>query len=191
MVPQQPDFAHLTAPSGRRHGPNPIELFNELGRTYRGLRGSLNERLRRWQLTDSECLLLCTCESRSPAVVAQHDLADAVGVSAAQMSGLVEKLRRRGLLIACRDERDRRRQLWGLTTAGREVVRDIRRHLAGSSQALVGGLSPREQQTLVSLLGRLAQEEPPPARQREGDGPWINMPGSVEDDDDNAHRRAS
>ena len=66
--------------------------------------------------------------------IGQRELARRLGVSDAQVSGLVERLRRCDLLAASRCRKDRRRQLWRLTEPGRRLLDDATeqfdRHLA-------------------------------------------------------------
>ncbi|QDT75160.1 MarR family winged helix-turn-helix transcriptional regulator [Lacipirellula limnantheis] len=55
----------------------------------------------------------------------QSGLAARLAVSAAQVSGAVERLRSVGLLERASDTSDRRRQLWRVTVAGEQVLRGI------------------------------------------------------------------
>jgi DNA-binding MarR family transcriptional regulator len=66
----------------------------------------------------------------------QADLAAQLVVSAAQVSGAVERLRSLGLVERIQHERDRRRQLWRVTGAGNALLRRIvdRVHEAASRQ---------------------------------------------------------
>ena len=57
--------------------------------------------------------------------LAQQDLATAVGVSPAQMSSLVEGLRKRGLMEMKRSPVDRRRQVWQLLAQGPPIISKI------------------------------------------------------------------
>ena len=99
-----------------------MELIHELSRCQRLLRAWLDERLRPWDLRDTDFWALWLCGRFAPDGVVQHELAAAAGVSEAQMSGLVERLRQNGLLIGCRGEPDRRRQYWRLTAAGNDLL---------------------------------------------------------------------
>lgn len=53
----------------------------------------------------------------------QRELCDRLGCSPGHVSGVVERLRGRGLLSAERQARDRRRQCWRLTDAGQACLR--------------------------------------------------------------------
>ena len=58
------------------------------------------ERLRPWELGYTEFVVLWLCERDAVRGVPQKDLVTAACVSSAQMSGVVEQLRRRGWLAA-------------------------------------------------------------------------------------------
>jgi DNA-binding MarR family transcriptional regulator len=66
------------------------------------------------------------CKAPAPApAVDQAELASRLAVSAAQVSGVVERLRHAGLIEHGAGSGDRRRQFWQLAEAGRELVREI------------------------------------------------------------------
>jgi DNA-binding MarR family transcriptional regulator len=76
------------------------------------------------QLTDTQLLVLWGIDQILPASagsgVGQSEIAQSLGISPAQVSGLVEQLRQLGDLDCQRAANDRRQQLWHLTAAGRE-----------------------------------------------------------------------
>jgi DNA-binding MarR family transcriptional regulator len=98
-----------------------IEQILAAGAISRAGRRRIADQAAGAELTDQEFLVLWLCEA-SPACRGQSELAEAVGVSAAQMSGLVERLRRRELLQFERHCTDRRRQVWQLTAAGKTLL---------------------------------------------------------------------
>jgi DNA-binding MarR family transcriptional regulator len=132
-----------------------LELIHEISKCHRQLRGALLEHARRWEVSDSEFLVLWLCDRAHPAGMAQSEMAAAVGISAARMSGLVEHLRQRGYLISRRSESDRRRQLWQPTAEGRKVLQSIAESVAQSSEIVINTMSPHDQQSLVDSLRRL------------------------------------
>ncbi len=75
-----------------------VELTYEVARCHRLLRAWLTRRLGSRSIGDQDFWVLWLCRRAAPDGVVQHELAAAVGVSAAQMSGLVERLRQQGLL---------------------------------------------------------------------------------------------
>lgn len=64
----------------------------------------------------------------------QAELAERLVVSPAQVSGAVEHLRSLGLLERVQHERDRRRQLWRVTDAAGELLRQIVGSVANASR---------------------------------------------------------
>ena len=81
-------------------------------------------------LSDAELLLVWLCTGQSQGWV-QVDLAIAVGLSPAQTSGMVERLRQRGLIEMQRLATDRRRQVWRATTTGAATM-DAAPHASSS-----------------------------------------------------------
>jgi DNA-binding MarR family transcriptional regulator len=64
-------------------------------------------------------------EDSTAATFDQAALADRLAVSAAQVSGVVERLRRSQLIARPAVDGDRRRQFWQVTAAGDELVQRI------------------------------------------------------------------
>jgi len=71
-----------------------------------------------------EALTLIAAQSLS-GVCQQRELGDRLGWSPGHLSGVVERLRARGLLTAERLPQDRRRQCWRLTDLGQNCVAEI------------------------------------------------------------------
>ena len=84
----------------------------------RRLRGRLEEQARLHGLSEPELALLWACTKAPPGGRSQCELAEALAVSSAHVSGLVERMCRVGLLRGRAIEEDRRRHLWELTPAG-------------------------------------------------------------------------
>jgi DNA-binding MarR family transcriptional regulator len=168
-----------------------VELFHELSRCHRLLRTWFDERLRSWDLRDTEFWVLWHCGRCAPNGVVQHELAAAAGVSEAQMSGLVERLRQHGLLMGCRSEPDRRRQYWRLTAAGNDRLTRIRAVLGQWPTDQRTAFSRQDQDTLLELVQKLTHD-------LAGDGASGGQCHSAavpswsrEADDEPSHRRAS
>lgn len=146
--------------SAGNNGPRLTELLRLLSRCERELRRALANRICRWGVNEVELLVLSLCretaETAEPGV-AQSELVANIGVSAAQMSGLVDRLRRQELLVARRCDSDRRKQYWVLTGQGNRLLDEIQADLRLASLGVTRSLSVDEQQLLVSLLHRLAR----------------------------------
>jgi DNA-binding MarR family transcriptional regulator len=105
-------------------------------------------------LSDTELLVLWLCSGGDRV---QVDLAGVIGISPAQMSGMVERLRSRGLVAMHRLAMDRRRQVWRTSAAGQTLLVRAAQHLSALSGAIASGLSASEQQAAQTLCQRLAE----------------------------------
>ena len=84
-------------------------------------------------------------------------MAREMAVSPAQVSGLVEQLRRKGLLEGRRSETDRRRQLWRLTTDGQATLDAMLADLDHATAELDRHWPARQTVELLAMLARLSQ----------------------------------
>jgi DNA-binding MarR family transcriptional regulator len=133
-----------------------LNLIQAAGTAGRHLRRWLSDRLARFELTDSEFQVLWLCShSRPCGGWVQGELADAAGISPAQTSILVEKLRQRGLMAMKRSTIDRRRAVWQLLTQGEDLLARIRTGLESVAHRLDGMVAPEEQQAAARLFDRL------------------------------------
>ncbi len=136
-----------------------LGLLHAAGCASRRLRALLASHLEPHGISDAECLVLWLTSDRSQACGwAQNDLAAAVGVSPAQMSSLVERLRQRGLMDMKRATTDRRRQVWHLLDQGEELLGQIRLSLGTVAEELDALIPPEEQRLAQSLCNQLATD---------------------------------
>lgn len=131
-----------------------VETLSVCGRR---LRAALATALTAEQIGDAQFSLLWSCCDTSSGGVSQRHLADALSVSPAHVSTTLEQLRRLELMRSQRCASDRRRQLWVVTSAGREVVERIESRLRSWATKLEEELGPqlsRElQRNLEALIG--------------------------------------
>lgn len=118
----------------------------------RGLRRAIHERTRNLGLTDADLLVLWSCARRGDLGVAQSCLAREAGLSAAQTSGLLDRLRQTGLVSAHRPSGDRRRQLWHLEPEGERMLSAALAVIDGLAGAVLEHLSVADQLLLEKLL---------------------------------------
>lgn len=163
-----------------------VEVVYEIACCHRLLRAWLTERLGNRGVSDCEFWVLWLCGRAAASGFVQHELAAAVGVSAAQMSGLVERLRQHGLLAGCRGDRDRRRQYWRLTAAGEARLREIQAEIDGDVQGWAEICSRRDTQALLDAIRRLSHTITGPATAR-----VLASLSAMEVADERTHRRAS
>ena len=76
-------------------------------------------------------------------------------VSNGNVTGLVERLEREGLVSRTRPASDRRRQTVRLTSGGRRALRAMLPEHSAWVSAMFAGLSPKERARLYELVGKL------------------------------------
>ncbi len=122
----------------------------------RQLRRGLAAACRPAEIGETELLCLWACSFETTTGMNQSRLCVRLGVSPAQVSGVVDSLRRRGLLVCDRDQSDRRRQLWRPTPKGlsalAEVCRQAERLWAPNAESPP---PPGRLDTLIDELDRL------------------------------------
>src|SRR5688572_23568932 len=133
-----------------------LRLVERASSAGRALRRLLADQAASVQLSDAELLVVWLCGEAASHGMVQGDLAIAVGVSPALMSGLVQRLLERGLIEMQRSTVDRRRQVWRTTEAGRAVLVELRPLLTRLAGYLDQRVPPDEQQQVVELCERLS-----------------------------------
>ena len=107
-------------------------------------------------ISETQFLVLFAC-GRHAEGLCQSALAEQTGLSAAQVSGLVDQLERQALIEVVRSPIDRRRRLCRLASRGHEQLSRILYQVAPLTQRLhdhIGSAARDElRQTLQSLLG--------------------------------------
>jgi DNA-binding MarR family transcriptional regulator len=144
----------LGLPASDSHADRLLRLVHWTSAASRHLRRRLADVAEGLGLSDTELLVvwLCTGGGR-----VQVDLAGAIGISPAQMSGMVERLRARGLVAMHRLAMDRRRQIWRTSAAGHVLLSKAAQQLSALAASVAGGISESEQQTVQALCERLAE----------------------------------
>jgi DNA-binding MarR family transcriptional regulator len=133
-----------------------LNLIQAAGSAGRQLRRWLAERLERFDLSESELQILWLCaQPRAGGGWAQGELAEAAGISPAQISSLVERLRQRGLMTMKRSVIDRRRAVWQLLDQGEDLLVRIRGGLESVAHRLDTLVAPEEQEAAARLFDRL------------------------------------
>jgi len=123
--------------------------------TERSLRRSLQQHAKVAGLNEAELLVLWTTARAGRPGVAQNHLVAEIGLSAAQMSNLLDGLRRGGVIAAQRAENDRRRQTWRLEDAGKKLLSAALAEITCLADSIFHYLSPEDQVLLEDLLWRV------------------------------------
>lgn len=149
------------APAAANGSPSPgarfapwCELAQRATLCGRLLRTAIAERAESTGLGDHEFFLLWSCHAAGREGLHQTELAVALGVSPAQISGLVERLNRRGLLVGRRDERDRRRQYWHPSPSGVQLLDEVLIRLT----PWLSDLEQRAAQSQVLAVGQALEQ---------------------------------
>jgi len=126
---------------------------NSLLLMARQLRRDLGQKLAPLGISENGFLLLWQCAQRVDGA-SQSQLAAVLGVSPAQVSGQVDKLKTLGLLICHRPPNNRRTQVWRITAKGQE-------HLVRVENALKNVATEYIQPSLIQYLRRRQTVERP------------------------------
>jgi DNA-binding MarR family transcriptional regulator len=135
------------------HAERFLRLVRWTSAASRQLRKRLGELAAAFELSDTELLVVWLCSGGGRV---QVELAGAIGVSPAQMSGMVERLRSRGLVGMHRSAMDRRRQVCRTTAEGETLLARASNHLTEITAVVGTGLSETEQEKAQELCERLA-----------------------------------
>ena len=142
---------------GRRFDSLEQEAFLSLWRTYDRLRALEDELFARHELTPQQYNALRLLESQSPDKIRTLDLAARLVSRAPDITRLVDKLEKRGLVERDRPADNRRVVRIGITTAGADLLRELQKPIRDCHARQLGHLSARQLTDLVALL-RAARE---------------------------------
>jgi DNA-binding MarR family transcriptional regulator len=131
-----------------------LRLVHWTSSASRHLRRRLAEAAQSLDLSDTEVLVVWLCSGGGRV---QVELAGLIGISPAQMSGMVERLRTRGLVAMHRLAMDRRRQVWRTSPAGQALLARAAQQFNELAACIRGRLNDDEQQLAQSLCERLAE----------------------------------
>jgi MarR family transcriptional regulator, lower aerobic nicotinate degradation pathway regulator len=92
---------------------------------------------------------------RDEVKISQNQLGRLVGMDAATTKGVVDRLRKKGLVQSCPSATDMRRLEISLTDAGVAFAADAVETALDISAETVGNLTPREVERLLTLLDKL------------------------------------
>lgn len=125
----------------------------------------LTRRFREYGLSPATFNVLMILEG-DPKPLCPYQIGERLLVTRGTVTGLLDSLEKRGLVLRAPHPDDRRMLLIRITEAGRRLLVDLLpEHFRGEAEML-GPLTPREKETLVRLLGKVqAVLEEPAGRQ--------------------------
>ncbi|MCK8784298.1 MarR family winged helix-turn-helix transcriptional regulator [Roseomonas sp. NAR14] len=106
-------------------------------------------------LTSVQFVTLCALHDLGPGT--QTDLIRATGIDQATIRGIIERLRRRGLLAALADAGDRRKVILSLTPAGRALLSAMIPSVRRITEETLGPLNPAERMAALYTLRRMIE----------------------------------
>jgi len=121
------------------------------------MRETLGREAEAHQISLAGLSILWACRGAVREGMSQTDLARGLLLSPAHVSGLVEQLRRRGLLEGRRPAADRRRQLWRLTAAGETLCQGTAYHLTLWARRLEEHLGAETVEVALWAMERLCR----------------------------------
>jgi DNA-binding MarR family transcriptional regulator len=150
------------ARAGRAFDSLEQEVFLGLWRTYDRLRALEEELFGRYDLTPQQYNALRLLRGEHPGKVRTLDLAGRLVSRAPDITRLLDKLERRGLIERDRPADNRRVVRVGITAAGLTLLRELRDPLRACHARQLGHLSRQELHELTALLraARLPHEDP-------------------------------
>jgi MarR family 2-MHQ and catechol resistance regulon transcriptional repressor len=135
-----------------------VRAYVKLMRAQRGVVARLEPALAACALTLTQLGVLEAVLHLGP--LPHRELGRKLLTSPGNLTDVVDKLEKRGLVTRVRAEQDRRQVRVELTEAGRALIEEIfPRHAADIAHAMAG-LSPAELETLGHLLRKLGTSDP-------------------------------
>jgi len=107
------------------------------------------------EVSERELALLRTLASDGPMII--KDLGARFTVPVSTMTGLVDRMEKKGLLRRAPGRRDRRSIELELTPAGSLALREHARNIEAIAEAMLRALSARDQEALISILRRVRE----------------------------------
>lgn len=140
---------------------NSAVLMDGLLRAAQIARFRFNDWLNHFELTEGRHSVLSALVRAGDGGCSQAELADSLGQSESNVSTLIERMQRDGLVSRSRSEFDRRKRILLVTAAGRTKLESVEAHRSAWAANLFQGLSFDDQARLFTLLQRLGSSLEP------------------------------
>lgn len=109
------------------------------------------------QLTPMQFAALCSVHESGPSSLT--DLVKATAIDQATIRGVVNRLKTRELIQLVSDQRDQRKVIVQLTTAGEQLLEKMIPCAEQITEQTMSKLNPAERIALLHLLGKLCDDE--------------------------------
>ncbi len=124
-----------------------------LRRAYHLARECSQVRLREIDLTVRQSAAIQSIAHHG--TLSQAEIGEAIGMEPANVHGLVDRLKKKGLIAAARDPTNSRRMRVKLTKAGSALIEQLQQVAVDAEREALEKLSPREQEHFVALLRKM------------------------------------
>jgi MarR family transcriptional regulator, negative regulator of the multidrug operon emrRAB len=142
--------------SRRDEGPvNSAALLDGLLRVSQIVRLRLNDWLGHFELNDGRHSVLAVLASAAQEGCSQAELAERLGQSESNISTLIERMQRDGLVNRLRSNADRRKRVLLITPEGRSALESVDSSRSAWAGRLLHGISADDRPRLYSLLQQL------------------------------------
>lgn len=131
---------------------NSADLLDRLLRVSQNIRLRLNEWLGRFEMNDGRHAVLVVLAGKDERGCSQAQLAERLGQSESNVSTLIERMQRDGLVSRSKSDADRRKRVLQITSDGRSVLASIDANRATWAGRLLSGMSTNDRQRLYDLL---------------------------------------
>lgn len=130
-------------------------LLEGLLRVSQIVRLRFNEWLARFELNDGRFAVLKTLANSEDGGCSQVDLAERLGQSESNVSTLIERMQRDGLVNRLRSEADRRKRVLLISPDGRSTLARVDESRAAWASRLLNGIPAADRSTFSALLRQL------------------------------------
>jgi len=137
------------------------EAYLNLWRTYDRLKAIEDGLFVRWDLTAQQYNVLRLLDSAPAGAVPTLSLAARLVSKAPDITRMIDRLEKRGLIERERRDTDRRTVMVSITDLGRELIQSIAEPLSQCHQVQIGHLDDNELETLTRLLKKTRQPHEP------------------------------
>jgi DNA-binding MarR family transcriptional regulator len=128
------------------------EVFLNLWRTYDRLRALENDLFARYDLTPQQYNVLRLLRAQHPETIPTLNLADRLVSRAPDITRMLDKLEKRGLIVRERPPDNRRMVRIGISEAGLRLIAELAEPLRACHDRQLGHLQPAALKRLAELL---------------------------------------
>lgn len=138
-----------------------FELWQNIRDIYRAALKRLNAKLRKERITFSQYSVLLALSRKGP--MQMNKLGEHMLVAPANVTGLVDRMEKKGYVRRRKDEKDRRLYVIEATEKGSRIFKDISRRFRQYAGGLGATLTREERESTLAALRKVRAEVEKPA----------------------------